>query len=159
MTTEERCIAIIRLRGNVNISHEREYTFKLMHLTRKNHSTLVKTTPSMIGSIRKIQDYSTWGEIDQPTIIQLLKRRAFLNGNQPLSDDIVRNTTGYSSIEDLATAIFNLETKLSDIPNLKPVFRLHPPRGGFKRTIKKPYPLGELGYRGSYINELLAKMI
>ena len=159
MMKEEKCVAIIRLRGNVNISQEREYVFKLMHLTRKNHTTLVETTPSMIGSIRKIQDYSTWGEIEQPTIKQLLTQRAFLKGNQPFSDEIVKTTTEYSSIDELATAIFNLEMKLSDIPDLKPVFRLHPPRGGFKRTIKKPYPIGELGYRGRNINELIVKMI
>jgi large subunit ribosomal protein L30 len=159
MAKEEKCVAIVRLRGNVNISREREYIFKLMHLTRKNHTTLVQTTPSMIGSIRKIQDYSTWGEIDQPTIKQLLTQRAILKGNQPLSDNIVKNTIEYSSIDELATAIFNLEVKLNDIPNLKPVFRLHPPRGGFKHTIKKPYPIGELGYRGRNINELIAKMI
>lgn len=159
MTKEERCVAIVRLRGNVNISREREYIFKLIHLTRKNHTTLVKTTPSMIGSIRKIQDYSAWGEVDQPIIKQLLTQRAFLKGNQPLSDDIVKNTSKYSSIDELATAIFNLEAELSDIPHLRPVFRLHPPKGGFKRTIKKPHPIGELGYRGRHINELIAKMI
>jgi large subunit ribosomal protein L30 len=159
MAKEEKCVAIVRLRGNVNISWEREYIFKLMHLTRKNHTTLVQTTPSMIGSIRKIQDYSTWGEIDQSTIKQLLTQRAFLKGNQPLSDDILKNTSEYSSIAELATAMFNLEVKLNDIPDLKPVFRLHPPRGGFKHTIKKPYPIGELGYRGRNINELIATMI
>lgn len=159
MTTKERCVAILRLRGNVNISREREYVFKLMHLTRKNHTTLVKTSPSMMGSIRKIQDYATWGEIDQPTIYQLLTQRGFLTGNQPLSDTIVNEKTRYTSIDKLATAIHNLEVELWNIQDLKPVFRLHPPRGGFKRTIKKPYPVGELGYRGSEINDLIAKMI
>ncbi len=71
----------------------------------------------------------------------------------------MKNTIKYSSIDELATAIFNLEAELSDIPHLRPVFRLHPPKGGFKRTIKKPYPIGELGYRGRHINELIAKMI
>ncbi len=159
MTNQERCIAIIRLRGNVNISREREYIFQLMHLTRKNHTTLVTTSPSRIGSIRKIQDYATWGEIDQPTIYQLLTQRAFLRGNEPLSDSIVKDKIGYASVDKLAEAIFNLEVELTNIPNLKPVFRLHPPHGGFKRTIKKPYPVGELGYRGNQINDLIVKMI
>jgi large subunit ribosomal protein L30 len=159
MATKEKCVAILRLRGNVNISREREYVFQLMHLTRKNHVTLVKTSPSMIGSIRKIQDYSTWGEIDQPTIYQLLSQRAFLSGKQPLTDTIVKDKVGYASIEQLATAIYNLEVEFWNIPDLKPVFRLHPPRGGFKRTIKKPYPVGELGYRGKQINDIITKMI
>ena len=44
--------------------------------------------------------------------------------------------------------------------NLSPVFRLHPPRGGFKGSTKKPYSDGgELGYRGPAINELIRRMI
>jgi len=43
---------------------------------------------------------------------------------------------------------------------VKPVFRLHPPRGGFKGSIRKPYGAGgELGYRGAAINELIRRML
>lgn len=38
-------------------------------------------------------------------------------------------------------------------------YRLHPPRGGFKKTIKRPRPDGELGYRGEKINDLIARMM
>lgn len=38
-------------------------------------------------------------------------------------------------------------------------YRLHPPRGGFKNTIKRPIPKGELGYRGEKINELVMRML
>jgi len=50
--------------------------------------------------------------------------------------------------------------KASCIPGLKPYFRLHPPKGGFKGSVKKPYNAGgELGYRGSAINDLIMRMI
>ena len=38
-------------------------------------------------------------------------------------------------------------------------YRLHPPRGGFRRTTKRPRPDGELGYRGAEINKLIERMI
>jgi large subunit ribosomal protein L30 len=48
--------------------------------------------------------------------------------------------------------------KIKDIPNLKPVFRLHPPRKGHK-GIKQSFKTGgELGYHGEAINELIKKM-
>ncbi|MEM0379812.1 MAG: 50S ribosomal protein L30, partial [Desulfurococcaceae archaeon] len=63
-------------------------------------------------------------------------------------------------IEDLAKAIFEGRIKLHKQSYIKPVFRLHPPQGGFKKSIKKPYgDGGELGYRGRDINELIMKMI
>lgn len=36
--------------------------------------------------------------------------------------------------------------------------RLKPPAKGF-RAIKKPYPKGDLGYRGKEINELIKRMV
>ena len=36
-------------------------------------------------------------------------------------------------------------------------YRLHPPRGGFRKTIKRPRPQGELGYRGEKINDLIKR--
>ncbi|RLI23172.1 50S ribosomal protein L30, partial [Candidatus Bathyarchaeota archaeon] len=47
-----------------------------------------------------------------------------------------------------------------DLPDIKPVFRLHPPRKGFKGKIKKSFKAGGAsGYRGEAINELLERMI
>jgi large subunit ribosomal protein L30 len=39
------------------------------------------------------------------------------------------------------------------------VFRLQPPRGGFRGGIKHHYPDGALGYRGEKINDLIKAMI
>ncbi len=39
------------------------------------------------------------------------------------------------------------------------VYRLQPPRGGFKGGIKQHYPNGALGARGASINDLIKAMI
>jgi len=41
----------------------------------------------------------------------------------------------------------------------KVVYRLQPPRGGFKGGIRQHYPKGALGYRGEKINDLIKAMI
>jgi len=55
----------------------------------------------------------------------------------------------------------SFEAELSDIPDLKPVFRLKPPSKGYDRGgIKQPYTKGgALGYRSEKINDLLKRMI
>ncbi|UCH37259.1 MAG: 50S ribosomal protein L30 [Candidatus Bathyarchaeota archaeon] len=152
-------LAVIRLRGNVGISREREYAFKLMHLTRKNHTVLIEDTSANQGSIRKVKDYSTWGEITFDTLYQLLEKRGRLKGNQKLSEQNVQEKLGYGSIKEVAEAIYHSKVQFKALPTLKPVFRLHPPRKGFHGSIKKPYPEGELGYRGTAINGLITRMI
>ncbi|MFH0973461.1 MAG: uL30 family ribosomal protein [Candidatus Micrarchaeota archaeon] len=39
------------------------------------------------------------------------------------------------------------------------VYRLQPPRGGFKGGIRQHYPKGALGFRGEKINDLIKAMI
>jgi len=69
--------------------------------------------------------------------------------------------TKYGSIKEFTAAAMKSEAKISDIPELKHMFRLNPPTGGHERKgIKKPYALGgALGYRGKEINELIGRMI
>ncbi|MFH0896788.1 MAG: 50S ribosomal protein L30 [Candidatus Bathyarchaeota archaeon] len=152
-------LAVIRIRGSVGIDKEREYVFKLSHLTRRNHAVLVKDTPSNVGSIRKIKDYATWGEVTADTVFLLLKKRGMLEGGKKLTDDYVKEVLGYSSIKELSEAIYGLKVTVKELPKVKPLFRLHPPTKGFHGSTKKPYPEGELGYRGEAINQLIAKMV
>jgi large subunit ribosomal protein L30 len=159
MTEKDKCLAVLRLRGSVNISRELEYVFALLHLHRKNHVTLMRDSPSNLGMIRKIKDYATWGEVSPAIISQLLQQRGFLKGNQRVTDAAVEARLGYASIANLGTALHGLKADLWRLPDFKPVFRLHPPKGGFRGSIKQPYPQGELGYRGDAINDLLVKMM
>jgi large subunit ribosomal protein L30 len=154
-----KCLALIRIRGDVGIRGELEYVFKLMHLTRKNHATLMEGTPSNLGAIRRVKDYSTWGEVAPETISLLLRKRGFLRGSRKLTEDYTVNELGYPSIEELAEAIYDSRVNFWELPNVKPVFRLSPPRKGFHGSIRKPYPEGELGYRGEDINQLIARMV
>jgi len=152
-------MAVIRLRGRVGIGVEREYTFKLMHLARKNHAILIEGTPSNVGSIQKIKDYATWGEVSIDAVSSLLAKRGLLEGGVKLTEEYVQEPLGYSSMDELSQSIYDLQVRMTDLPRVKPVFRLHPPRKGFRGSIKKPYPKGELGYRGEAINTLIAKMV
>lgn len=154
-----KCLVILRIRGEVGIRKELEYVFKLLHLTRKNHATIIEGTPSYLGMIQKIKDYATWGEASSDTISHILRERGLIKGNKRLTDDYVKENLSYDSIDGLAKAISESIVDLRKLPNVKPVFRLHPPKGGFRKAVKKPYPEGELGYRGEEINQLLKKMI
>ncbi|UCH03271.1 MAG: 50S ribosomal protein L30 [Candidatus Bathyarchaeota archaeon] len=147
------------MRGSVAIRKEVEYTFKLLHLHKKNHATIIKDYPTYLGMMQKIKDYATWGEASIETIALLLSKKGFLKGNRRLTDNYVKENLGWDSINSFAEAIAKEKIDLWKLPNLKPVFRLHPPKGGFHGSIKKPYPKGELGYRGEDINQLIKKMI
>ncbi|MEM1538514.1 MAG: 50S ribosomal protein L30 [Candidatus Nezhaarchaeales archaeon] len=155
----EALLCVIRLRGKVGVSEEDENTLKMLRLHRKNHAVLVKKVPSIMGMLLKVSSYITYGEVDLETLTLLLKKRGRLIGDKPITDEYAKKL-GYENVDMLAKSVYEQRTNIKDLPKFKQVFRLHPPSKGFKGSIKKRYGAGgELGYRGTAINELLKRMI
>lgn len=149
----------VRIRGMSDISQEIKDTLSMLRLTRNCHATLLDDRPAYNGMLQKSKDCLTWGEVSQENIALLLKKRGRLVGDKKLTDEYAKEL-GYKSLNDLAKAIFNMEVDLSSLPKVKTVFRLRPPKKGFKGKIKRGYGAGgELGYRGDTINDLLKRMV
>ncbi len=155
---------IIRLRGEADVHPDVEKTLNLLRLKRKYAASLYHSSlPGIEGMLRKVQDWATWGEINRETLIELLRKRGRIRGDKPLTDEwVVQNLGLYGGIPELADKLLAGELhyhKLED-KGVKPFFRLHPPRGGFKKTIKRHFTnQGELGYRGEAINDLVIRML
>ncbi|RLG82735.1 MAG: 50S ribosomal protein L30 [Thermoprotei archaeon] len=154
--------AIIRLRGIPDTPYDVQYTLRLLRLVRRFHCILYPDTPDIRGMLLKVKDWVTWGEIEKEVLVELLRRRGRVVGNRPLTEEFIKKRLGFQGFDDFADALLShkvLYHKLEE-KGVKPVFRLHPPKGGFKGSIKKPFGAGgELGYRGPAINELLLRMI
>ncbi len=150
--------AVVRLRGGVKARHDVKATLSMLRLHRVNHCVVVPETPNYKGMIQKVKDYVAWGIVTPETLAEMLRNRGRLEGNKPLTDEYLKQTTKFKSIEELAKALCEGKASLKDIPKLKPVFRLHPPRKGHKGIKKTFQQGGELGYHGMEINTLLNKM-
>lgn len=149
-------IAVVRLRGTIDVHRKIRDTLRMLRLHRRYHCVVVPDTPSYRGMLEVVKDYVAYGEINAETLAMLLRHRGKLVGDVPLTDEYVQQKTQFKSIEEFAKAVCEGKAKLSDIPGLKPVFRLHPPRKGLK-NIKWHYPRGDLG-KNAKINELLYRM-
>jgi len=159
--TDKKRIAVVRVRGRVHVRKDIEDTLRFLNLTRINHCVIVDNRKEYMGMIKKVNDYVTWGEICPKIFEKLLENRGRLNGNKPLTEEYLKKNTKYKSIEKFVDDFVKFKAELKDIPGLKPIFRLAPPRKGYDRKgIKHPYSIGgALGYRGERINELLERMI
>ncbi len=148
--------AVVRIRGGVNTRPEIKDTLDMMRLNRVNHAVIVKEDPNYRGMIQVVKDYVAWGKVDEDTLAMLLERRGRLSGNRRLTEQLVKETTPYGSIKDLAKAVNEGRASLKEL-GIKPVFRLHPPRKGFKSTKKTAQQGGVLGFHES-IGNLITKM-
>jgi len=150
--------AVIRIRGIPRRRPEERKTLELLRLHKKFHAVVVRATPSIKGMLKVVENVVTYGEIDVDTLALLIERRGRLRGNKRVTQEYLERI-GFKSFRELAEAIYEGKVDIRDLPDFKPVFRLHPPSKGFKGTIKKHYrDGGELGYRGEAVNELIRRM-
>jgi large subunit ribosomal protein L30 len=151
--------AVVRVRGTVNVKPDIKKTMQLLRLTRANHCVLLQENVVYKGMLQQVKDYTTWGEINKETLIKLLSSRGKLSGDKPLTEEYLKKATSYQSFEQLADALLGNTISLKEIPEVKPLFRLNPPKKGH-RTVKRPFvKKGSLGYRKDAINSLIERML
>jgi len=159
MEQPKKCLAVVRIRGVSDIYREIKETMNMLHLGRNCHATLIDNRPSYLGMLHKAQHYLAWGEISKETLSLLLKKRGRLVGNKKLTDEYAQKV-GKKSLNELAEALCKGELEFNRLPNIKPIFRLHPPSKGFKGKVKRSYTSGGVtGYRAEAINTLFEQMI
>ncbi|MBN1454841.1 MAG: 50S ribosomal protein L30 [Methanomicrobia archaeon] len=152
--------AIIRMRGDVNLSPDIKYTLELLRLHRVNHCVVAEDNEYSRGMIRKVKDYVAWGEISEEMLETLLRNRGRVTGGRRLSEELIHEKTTVASFAELAQALKSGTITMKELAaqGIKPVFRLHPPRKGHS-GLKRSYAQGGvLGYHGAKINDLLIKM-
>ncbi len=151
--------AAIRVRGTVNIKPDIKKTLQLLCLSKVNHCVLLEETPSIKGMLQTAKDYITWGEIEKPQLTKLISTRGRLVGDKQLTDDYMKSATSYASIEKLAQAIIDKKVSYKEMPEVKPLFRLNPPKQGYEGVKRAYAKKGALGYRGKKINVLIDRML
>lgn len=152
----------IRIRGAPGMSKKNEDTLKMLRMHKVNHGVLVWGSKSQLGMLLKVNSYICFGEIDKKTLIRLLRVRGKVEGNRSLTEEYLHKYTEYKSIKELADDLLGGKVKYhnNSLFKIKPVFRLHPPKGGHIGSIKKHYNEGgTLGYVGKYINQIIHKMM
>lgn len=152
--------AVVRLSGTVGIRKEISDTMRMLRLNHANECTLLPETESMKGMLQKCKDYVTWGEIDNETLIELLKKRLRMKKSnmKKVAENDLKEIAGYDTFEKFSQDLIEGKIKVRDFEILQPVFRLTPPSKGFK-SLKEHFPRGEAGYRGKDINDLLRRMM
>ena len=152
---------VIRVRSDRGVKPKIRDTMSMLNLTKVNHAVLVPDTPAYAGMLQKAKDYVTWGEVGSDTISDLISQRGRMIGDKPITNAVIKSGSEFSTINALSKAIASGDARTNDVEGMKPVFRLHPPRGakgwgGIKRSFSTG---GALGFRGEAISDLVERMI
>lgn len=139
-------IAVIRIHGMVKIKKKIEETLQRLRLRRKYACVVLQPTKVNLGMIKNVRDFVAFGEINKETFEKLIEERGqAINKKKKI---------------DVKKIIVDLEEgkKYQDL-NLKPFFRLHPPRKGIDSKKHFGVNKGVLGDNKEKINELIGRML
>lgn len=146
-------LCVIRITTVIKKSGNAQAIIRSLKLKKLYSCTILDKTKTNIGTLKKIDNMVTYGEIDIETLKTLLGKKAMLS-----------NTKRYewkdNALDDFAKSFLDGKSSFDDI-KVKSIFNLHPPVKGFERKGKKaPFSIGgAFGYRGDKINLLLKRMI
>jgi large subunit ribosomal protein L30 len=144
--SSSKYLAVIRVRGAVNLRMVIIKAFEHLNLYNKNYCAVLEDTPVNRGMIEKVKDYVTWGEISEEMKLELISKRAELYKG-PLQD---------SKKKIVYDKFFEHDGK-----KYKKYFRLNSPKKGYGKKGVKDFFVkgGALGNREDKINDLLKRMI
>ncbi len=156
---DHKCLVVIKVRGTISAKREARETLDMLKIKKTHNAVIIDNRPSFIGMLYRVQNYVTWGEVTEEILSEMIKKRGRLAGDKRFTDEYAKEL-GYKTINDLATAITTGKVEYWKLPNVRSVFKLHPPKKGFKGKTKKSFAAGgETGYRSEKINDLIKRMI
>ena len=136
---------VVRIKGQPDVPHWAKTTLNLLKLEKKYRATIIPAKENTLGMLNKVKHYISWIEVDADLTKELLDKKARKSGYQKVTIEDLKEL-GFSSIDELASALADGKTSLSKLKPLKPWFALAPPRHGFKRSTKRMY--GQKGILG-----------
>ena len=157
----EGYLVALRIDGTPNVRPPEEATLKALRMKSRFSAVLLRDNPSVRGMLQRIKDHVTWGEAKRDDLKLLLSNRARTPEGLGITSKFVKEKTKLAGMTELMSELYSGKFTLDKLweSGVKPVFRLHPPRGGFKRNSKRAFTDGgELGFRKHGLHDLLEKM-
>jgi large subunit ribosomal protein L30 len=145
------------MRGTVNVPYWADTTLESLNLAKKFRATIVPESTEYSGMLNRVRQLVAWCRVDNETVKALLDKKGRKTASQVLKESDIPKE--YSNLDKLADDIVNDAVVFSKLEGIKPWFALNPPRGGFKKSVKKQTTQnGILGENNSLI-ELVKKMM
>lgn len=148
---------VVRMRGTVNVPYWANTTLESLNLVKKFRATIVPESDEYSGMLNRIRQLVAWCHVDNETVKDLLDKKGRKTVSQALKKtDLPKE---YNSLDKLASDIANDAVVFSKLNGVKPWFALNPPRGGFKKSIKKQVPQNGILGENKLLIDLVKKMM
>ena len=139
-------LLVVNLHGSINSSAPVRKALNELWVAKKFSASVVSDDPPTVGMLRLCKDYVAWAPADEGLLADLLSKRGMVSTAKPLDAGALKNL-GFKSHKDLAAKMVKDQSRLSAVAGVLPYFRLAPPKGGFRRSLRRQFT--EKGVLGS----------
>ena len=129
-------LLVVNLHGQINSSAPVRKALNELWVAKKFSASVVTDDAPTVGMLRLCKDYVAWCPINEELLADLLKKRGMASASRSL-DEATLKGLGYKKHEDLAAKMVKDEMRLSAVDGVLPYFRLAPPRGGFRLSLRR----------------------
>lgn len=151
-------LLVVNMRGMVNTRIPVRKTLEQLHLLYRFNATIVPDNEVYLGMLNAAKEHVAWCRLDASTAEKLLSNRAELSNGRKADQGALKKS-GYSSFQDLADALASGKASLSSDLGFRNFFRLSPPRGGFKRSVRRQFGQGGILGPNKELPSIVERMI
>jgi large subunit ribosomal protein L30 len=151
-------LLVVNLHGAINSSAPVRKALNELWVAKKFSASVVTDDAPTVGMLRLCKDYVAWAPVDEGLLTELLKKRGMVTTSRAL-DQASLKQLGYKKHEDIAAKMVNDQVRLSSIGGVLPYFRLAPPRGGFRQSMRRQYTEKGLLGNNPKLGEIVRRMI
>ena len=151
-------ILVVNVHGAINSSAPVRKALTELWVAKKFSASVVPDDAATVGMLKLCKDFVAWTPVEEGLLEDLLKKRGMVSTTRRL-DAASLKALGCKSHQELAARMVKEKLRLSALEGVLPYFRLAPPRGGFKVSMRRQYT--ERGILGSNpkLEEVVRRMI
>ena len=151
-------LLVLNLHGEINASAPVRKALGELKLEKRFSASVVPDDPSTLGALRLCKDRLAWAPIEASILTSLLEKRGMVSTTKVLDQDALKQM-GFKDYGELAEMMLKNGTRLSAVGGLRPFFKLSPPKGGFKKSMRRSTSEGGIMGRNPDLLELIGRMI
>ena len=129
-------LLVVNLHGQINSSAPVRKALNELWVAKKFSASVVTDDAPTVGMLRLCKDYVAWCPVDEALLTDLLRKRGMVSASRSL-DEATLKELGYKKHEDIAAKMVKDQLRLSALAGVLPYFRLAPPKGGFRASLRR----------------------
>jgi large subunit ribosomal protein L30 len=151
-------LLVVNLHGAINSSAPVRKSLTELWVAKKFSASVVADDLPTVGMLRRCKDYVAWAPVDEELLTDLLKKRGMVSSTKSLDQESLK-ALGYKSHGELAARMVKEQLRLSAVQGVLPFFRLAPPKGGFRRSLRRQYTERGLLGNNPKLEEIVRRMV